>query len=212
VSSILGGEELLARIYTAVRASETSGGSNFANTLFVISFDEHGGTYDHVPPPRADPPDPAAPPGQMGFRFDRAGVRVPTVAVSAYIDPRTVITSGYRNTSLIATLRARWKLGSPLTGRDATAPSIAPVLTRATPRPPEDWPEVMPQLAATPVSLDKPLPPLGQHLLGAAVALDTHHTGHVPDLDPRTVTCRQANDYINDRTTRIYPGLAQHSF
>jgi hypothetical protein len=49
--------------------------------LFLISFDEHGGTYDHVPPPRVDPPDPAAPPGQMGFRFDRAGVRILALAV-----------------------------------------------------------------------------------------------------------------------------------
>jgi phospholipase C len=76
-SSILGGEELLARLYTAVRTSSTAGGSNFANTLFLVAFDEHGGTYDHVPPPRVDPPDPAAPPGQMGFRFDRAGIRIP---------------------------------------------------------------------------------------------------------------------------------------
>ena len=99
----------------------------------LVAFDEHGGNYDHVAPPRADPPDPAAPPGQMGFRFDRLGVRIPTLAVSAYIDPRTVITSAYRNTSLIATLRDRWNLGPPLTARDATAPSIAPVLARATP-------------------------------------------------------------------------------
>src|SRR5215472_6654536 len=212
VSSILGGEDLLARIYAAVRASETPGGSNFANTLFLISFDEHGGTYDHVPPPRVDPPDPAAPPGQLGFRFDRAGVRVPTVAVSAYIHPQTVITSGYRNTSLIATLRARWKLGPPLTARDATAPSITPALTRATPRPPEDWPDVTPQPAGTPAPLHKPLPPLGQHLLGVTIALDTHHTGHLPDIDPKTATGHQANDYMNDRTTRIYPGLVPRPF
>jgi phospholipase C len=217
-SSILGGEDLLASIYTAIRGAESPDGSNFANTLFLVSFDEHGGTYDHVVPPRVDPPDPAAPPGQMGFRFDRAGVRIPTLAVSAYIDPQTVITSGYRNTSLIATLRARWQLGPPLTARDATAPSITPVLTRATPRPPEDWPEVAPQLPATPlppdqaVPLDQPLPPLGQHLLGVAIALDTHHTGHVPDIDPRTATGRQANDYMNDRTARIYPGLVPHPF
>jgi phospholipase C len=224
LSPILGGEDLLARIYTALRASQTPGGSNFANTLFLISFDEHGGTYDHVPPPRADPTDPAAPPGQLGFRFDRAGVRIPTLAVSAYIDPQTVITSGYRNTSLIATLRARWKLGPPLTARDAAAPSITPVLTRVTPRPPEDWPEVRSQLAAAPVlldeqlsldkpvPLDKPLPPLGQHLLGVAIALDTYITSHVPDIDPRTATGRQANDYLNDRTTRIFPGLVSHPF
>jgi phospholipase C len=146
----------------------------------------------------------------MGFRFDRAGVRIPTVAVSAYIDPQTVITSQYRNTSLIATLRDRWNLGSPLTGRDATAPSIAPVLTRASPRPQEDWPEVTlrpaPQLAAPLLPLDRPLPPLGQYLLGVAIALDTHYTGHIPGIDPKTATRQQAEDYLNDRTARIYPG------
>jgi hypothetical protein len=42
------------------------------------------------------------------------------------------------------------------------------------------------------------------------IALDTYHTGHVPDIDPRTATGRQANDYMNDRTTRIYPGLVPH--
>ena len=213
-SSILGGEDLLARIYTAVRASSTPGGSNFANTLFLVSFDEHGGTYDHVAPPRVDPPDPAAPPGQLGFRFDRAGIRIPTLAVSAYIDPRTVVTSGYRNTSLIRTLRERWPLGSPLTGRDATAPDITPVLARAIPRAQEDWPEVtprpVPQLLGTLLPLDKRLPPLGQYLLGVAIALDTKYTGHVPDLDPKTATGQQANDYMNDRTARIWPGLVTH--
>lgn len=210
-SSVLGGEELLARIYTAVRASSTTGGSHFANTLLMVAFDEHGGTYDHMVPPRADPPAPAAPPGQMGFRFDRAGVRIPTLAVSAYIDLRTVVTGAYRNTSLIATLRDRWPLGPPLTARDATAPSITPVLTRATPRAQEDWPEVTPRPVPRPsgtlVPLDTPLPPLGQYLLGVAITLDTRYTGHTPDLDPTTATGRQANDYMNDRTARIYPGL-----
>jgi phospholipase C len=213
-SSVLGGEELLARVYTAVRAASTAGGSNFANTLLLVAFDEHGGNYDHVAPPRVDPPDPAAPPGQLGFRFDRAGIRIPTLAVSAYIDPHTVITGAYRNTSLIATLRERWDLGPPLTARDATAPSIMPVLARATPRKEEDWPEVtprpVPQLAGTLVPLDKPLPPLGQYLLGVAIALDTKYTGHIPDLDPKTATGHQANDYMNDRTARIYPGLVTH--
>jgi phospholipase C len=125
-SSILGGEALLARIYSAIRGSSTAGGSNFANTLFLVCFDEHGGTYDHVPPPRVPPPDPAAPAGQMGFRFDRSGVRIPTLAISAYIDPKTVVTEEYRNTSLIRTLRERFSLGPPLTGRDAVAADIAP--------------------------------------------------------------------------------------
>ena len=212
-SPILGGEDLLARIYSAVRASGTADGSNFANTLFLVAFDEHGGNYDHVPPPRADPPGQSGP-GEMGFRFDRAGVRIPTLAVSAFIDPKTVVTGAYRNTSLIATLRARWDLGSPLTARDATAPGIAPVLTRATPRPQEDWPEVtprpVPQQASPQVPPDKPLPRLGQHLLGAAIALDALHNHHVAGIDPKTATSEEALDYLNDRAARLYPGLAPH--
>ena len=67
----------------------------------------------------------------------------------------------------------------------------------------------VPQLSGTLIPLDKPLPPLGQYLLGMAIALDTNYTGHVPDIDPRTATARQADDYMNDRTARIYPGLVQ---
>ena len=213
-SSILGGEDLLARIYTAIRNSSTMRGSNFTNTLFMVAFDEHGGTYDHVPPPGADPPDPTAPAGQLGFRFDRAGVRIPTLAVSAYIDAKTVVNSPYRNTSMIRTLRERWNLGPPLTGRDATAADIAPVLARDTPRAQEDWPDVtaqpVPQLDGALWPLDKPLPPLGKYLIGLAIALDTTYTGHVPDLDPTSATGQQANDYMTERTTRIWPGLAKH--
>jgi phospholipase C len=214
-SAILGGEDLLARIYTAVRTSSSVDGSNFANTLLLVTFSEHGGTYDHVPPPRVPPPDSAAPAGQLGFRFDRAGLRVPTVAVSAHIEPRTVVNAEYTNTSLIRTLRERWPLGPPLTFRDANAFDIAPILTRKAPRAPEDWPEVTPrpvprQQRSLP-SLDIPLLPQGQALLGLAIALDTHYTGHVPELDPRTATTVQANDYLADRSPRLWPGLYAHA-
>ena len=69
--------------------------------------------------------------------------------MSAYIDPRTVVTREYRNTSLIRTLRERFSLGPPLTGRDTVAADIAPILTRNTPRAQEDWPEVTARLPAT---------------------------------------------------------------
>jgi hypothetical protein len=87
-------------------------------------------------------------------------------------------------------------------------------LTRATPRPQADWPDVtarpVPPLTGALVPLDKPLPPLGQYLLGVAIALDTKYTGHNPGIDPTTATGQQADDYLNDRTARIYPGLAAH--
>ena len=54
------------------------------NTLLMITFDEHGGTYDHIPPPPTVPPDPAAPAQQMGFTFERSGLRVPAIAVPGH--------------------------------------------------------------------------------------------------------------------------------
>ena len=206
-SSILGGEELLARVYSAIRACSTAAGSNFANTLFLVAFDEHERLRPR-PPPRVPPPDPAAPAGQMK-RFSRSGIRIP-LAISAYIDPRPVVAGEYRNTSLIRTLRERFSLGPPLTRRDAVAADIAPILTRNTPRAQEDWPEVtareVPPLPGTLVPMNQPLPPLGQYLLGTAIALDTMNTGHAPDIDPKTATGQQAHDYVIDRQARIWPG------
>jgi phospholipase C len=160
-SPMLGGEALLAKIYNAIRSSSSSTGSNAYNTLFLVTFDEHGGTYDHVPPPAAPPPRPGSTAGQMGFTFDRLGVRVATFAASAWIPERTVVTGQYQHTSLIRTLRERWSLGPPLTARDAAAAGIAPVLSLGTPRPPEDWPDVTP----------RPVPPFDPKALAPHVPL-----------------------------------------
>ena len=141
-SSLLGGEALLARTYDAIRSSSASGNSNCFNTLLMVVFDEHGGTYDHVPPPAATPPAPNGPAGQMGFKFDRLGVRLPAIAVSPWIDERTVVNDVHHHTSVIRTMRERWDLGDPLTARDADAPDLAPLLSRELPRPPEEWPDV----------------------------------------------------------------------
>jgi phospholipase C len=208
--TVLDDEQLLARIYTAVRTS-TSGEdrSNFANTLLLVGFDAHGGMYDHVVPPRVDPPLPSAPAGQMGFSFDRSGLRVPAVAVSAYVEPGTVVNGEYRNTSIIRTLRARWPLGPPLTARDASASDIAPILNRSAPRAPEDWPDVTPRPRRQ--RADQPLTRLGRTLLGLVIWLDTRHTGHVPDLDPQTATTAQAADYLTERSPRLWPGLYAHA-
>ena len=112
-SSLMAGEDLLARIYEAIRGSSSATGSNHLNTTMLVTFDEHGGTYDHVPPPPAIPPQASAEPGQFGFAFDRAGVRVPTLAISAWIPERTVVSDTYLGTSLLATMRERWNLGAP---------------------------------------------------------------------------------------------------
>jgi phospholipase C len=185
-SSLLGGEALLAKVYDAIRFSATPGGSNFCNTLLMVNFDEHGGTYDHIPPPPVPPPVPSAPAGQMGFAFDRSGVRVPAIAISAWIPERVVVTSDYRNTSVLRTLRERWRLGDPLTARDAVAPDIAPVLSLAAPRPPEDWPDAVP-LPVVPFSPqampgDVPLRALSKAALCAVLELGKGLGMRVPGL------------------------------
>src|ERR1700690_1887028 len=78
------GEQLIHDVYYALR-----GGPGWDQTLLFITYDEHGGLYDHVPPPSgATPPD--ATPGEFGFDFTRFGVRVPVVLVSPLIPAGTV--------------------------------------------------------------------------------------------------------------------------
>jgi phospholipase C len=146
--------------------------------LFLVTFDEHGGTYDHVPPPVVPAPREGGAPGQLGFAFQRSGVRIPAIAISPWIPARTVVTGHYRNTSVIATLRRRWQLGPPLTMRDAAAADLSPLLSLDTPRDPAEWPEasprpVLPYTGKIPAP-DAALRGLGNAAFHAAAALAEH--------------------------------------
>jgi phospholipase C len=126
------GEQLIRDAYAALRASPQWNG-----TLLFVTYDEHGGCYDHVPPPTsAVPPDNAA--GEYGFDFRRFGVRVPCVLVSPLIAAGTVfrVPEGdmpLDHTSILKTVQARWSLPA-LTARDAAAVDVGAVLTLGTPR------------------------------------------------------------------------------
>jgi phospholipase C len=167
-SSILAGEAFLARIYNAVRSAPSSTGSNVFNTTLFIGWDEPGGTYDHVPPGPVPPPHSTSTAGELGFRFDRSGYRVPAIIVSPWVETGTVLTDEYRHTSLIATLRAVWDLGGPLTERDGAARTFHHILGLDTPRPPEAWPEVkprpVPDFQLEKVATGQALSLLGRHL------------------------------------------------
>ncbi|PON13222.1 hypothetical protein C2W62_35510 [Candidatus Entotheonella serta] len=88
------GEAFLKKLYEALRQNE----AYWEKTLLIITFDEHGGTYDHVPPPApaasseftAPPPLPG---GEFEFQFNRFGVRVPAIMISPWIQPHTVFHS-----------------------------------------------------------------------------------------------------------------------
>jgi len=113
------GQKLLADIVNAVLQSP-----QWAHTALIITFDEHGGIYDHVPPPPACPPDNFAPITNPGDNapggFDRLGVRVPLIVVSPYAKPHFVSHTVYDHTSITRFIETRFKLPA-LTARDANA-------------------------------------------------------------------------------------------
>ena len=92
-----------------------------------------------MPPGPVPPPDPDAPAGEFGFRFDRSGYRVPAILVSPWVPQGSVFNDEYRHTSLIATLRKSWNLGEALTERDAAARTFDDLFTLDEPRDPETW-------------------------------------------------------------------------
>ncbi len=118
-------------------------------TCLIYTYDEHGGYYDHVPPPRAIPPDSIAPKLPPGDRraYDMYGPRVPAVVVSPYSKPGGVSNLTYDHTSVLATIESKWNLPA-LTLRDANANDIMdfldpndaalldPPVLAAPPRPP----------------------------------------------------------------------------
>ncbi len=124
--NIVVGEALLAQVVQALGASPL-----WPRTLFILVYDEHGGYYDHVRPPRAIPPDDIAPIVAQGESvydgFARYGFRVPSVVVSPYARRRHVSHVLYDHTSVLATIERKWNLPA-LTYRDANANDLTDFL------------------------------------------------------------------------------------
>ncbi len=112
------GEAFAARVVNAAMR-----GADWMGTFIVWCYDEHGGYYDHVPPPPAvdpgDPPHDASP----GAAFDRLGFRVPAVIVSPYARTGYVSHVARDHTSVLKLIERKWNL-PPLTARDAAADDL----------------------------------------------------------------------------------------
>jgi phospholipase C len=106
-------------------------GPGWPHTLLFWLYDEHGGYYDHVPPPRAIPPDaipPVVEPGEQVYEgFARYGFRVPAVVVSPYARRNHVSHVLYDHTSVLAFVERKWNLPA-LTYRDANANDLSDFL------------------------------------------------------------------------------------
>lgn len=137
--SVKDGEAFLKTVYDILcRHPET-----FRKTLLIVTYDEHGGLYDHIAPPAAVSP--FAKPVD-NFAFDRYGVRVPALFINPCIAPGTIYppravadAEHYDHTSLISTICAQFGLANTLSPRSQAAPVIRdliPADARVYPRPP----------------------------------------------------------------------------
>ncbi len=138
-SSILGGEAFLERIFNIYRSCTSESGTNVWNTALLIGWDEPGGTYDHVPPGPAVPPDPAAPAGEFGFTFDRSGYRVPAIIGLAVGRVRLGLQRGVP--PHLADRHPAKAVGSRPGVQPArrSARTFDDIFTRETPRNPDTW-------------------------------------------------------------------------
>ena len=125
------GEQLIKDTYEAIRNSPV-----WERSLLVITYDEHGGFYDHVPPPvGVEPGDKPTNSfnSKYGFSFRQLGVRVPAVVISPLIAKGVVDHRVYDHSSVPATIEERFGLRS-LTQRDRQAAKVTTLLTLKEPR------------------------------------------------------------------------------
>ncbi|KAG6480776.1 non-specific phospholipase C2-like [Zingiber officinale] len=177
------GQMFIKEVYETLRASP-----QWNETLLIITYDEHGGFFDHVPTPvRGVPsPDDIVGPDPFFFKFDRLGVRVPAIMVSPWIKKGTVVhgpsgptsTSEYEHSSIPATVKKIFDLPSPfLTKRDAWAGTFEGIVqTRTKPR--TDCPAQLPtpvRIRRTEANEDAKLSEFQQELMQLASVLNGDH-------------------------------------
>lgn len=127
------GERLIAEVYMRIRRNPTL----WPSTVLLVLYDEHGGIFDHVPPPDCPPDQFTAPANSTGtgmeFKFDRLGVRVPAVLISPWISKNTVVDRVFDHASIPATVTKFFRIeGAAQSPREINAdvfvePNIAPI-------------------------------------------------------------------------------------
>lgn len=133
---VLEGERFIASIYNAIRSNEDL----WKKTALLITYDEHGGIFDHKVPPSCTPDGYESDPTETGgvpFKFDRLGVRVPAVLVSPWVPKGTVVPSTrvFEHASIPATVTEKF-LGTydDRTPREKSAETFLDLLSLSSPR------------------------------------------------------------------------------
>ncbi|CAN6691748.1 unnamed protein product [Malus baccata var. baccata] len=204
------GQMFVKEEYETLRASP-----QWNDTLFIITYDEHGGFYDHVPTPvRGVPsPDRIVGPEPFFFQFDRLGVRVPTIMVSPWIEKGTVVhgpngspflTSEFEHSSIPATVKKIFNLTAPfLTKRDEWAGTFEGIVqTRTEPR--TDCPVA---IRKSEPNEDAKLTEFQQEMIQLAAVLkgDNIFTSY-PQKTGKAMTVKDGKKYADDAVKGFFEG------
>lgn len=135
---VLEGERFIASIYNAIRGNPAL----WETTALLVTYDEHGGIYDHVPPPACTPDGFVAQPKDtktgMPFHFDRLGVRVPAVLISPWVPKGTVVDGRVFEHASIPATATEWLLpgfdNAQRSPREAAAETFLDLLSLPTMR------------------------------------------------------------------------------
>jgi phospholipase C len=135
--NVQAGELYIASVYNAI----VSNPALWASTVLLVVYDEHGGIFDHVPPPACTPDGHSAGPADTQltytFNFDRLGVRVPAILISPWIPKGTVVGTDrvFEHASIPATVTKKF-IGSytASTAREQGAQTFLDLLSLDTPR------------------------------------------------------------------------------
>ncbi|KAK1299264.1 hypothetical protein QJS10_CPB14g01740 [Acorus calamus] len=219
------GQRFVKEVYETLRVSP-----QWNESALLITYDEHGGFYDHVPTPVKDVPSPdgIVGPDPFYFKFDRLGVRVPTLLISPWIEKGTAIllstdshglgavihepdgptpNSHFEHSSIPATVKKLFNLNSNfLTKRDAWAGTFESYFYRRdTPRAdcPMKLPEVSKSLQPFGPKEGEKLSEFQMELIQLASQLNGDHVLNAyPDIG-KGMSVGQANNYAEDAVARF---------
>ncbi|MCC6217227.1 MAG: alkaline phosphatase family protein [Polyangiaceae bacterium] len=95
----------------------------WSKSALFLTYDEHGGFADHVPPPPACHPGNGSPDDTSHGDFDRLGFRVPVFVISPFAKQHFVSHEVHSHTSILRFIQAKFELPA-LTGRDANSDAM----------------------------------------------------------------------------------------
>jgi len=211
------GDNLVADVYDALR----SNADVWMKSALIVTYDEHGGFYDHVVPPSKGIANPdginSPPPGDWAswvptFAFDRLGLRVPAVIASPWVAKGQVDSTAYQHTSALATLKNLFSLPKFLTARDAQARPFDGLFQKAS-KARTDTPTTLPRVPLPKITVPKsdpahpanqPLDETQKEIVRGVHALTASSHPDGPSIDTLPQTQGDASDHIRKRYRRHF--------